>query len=290
MILSIITINKNNAEGLEKTIKSVLNQTFVDYQYIIIDGASSDNSIEIIKKYQDRISYWISEPDKGIYNAMNKGILKAIGDYCLFLNSGDFLFNSRALENVFSVTSFDFKDIISCNMIINKYNFLRLKVNSPDKVSVSFLLRNSLFHPSTFIKTALFKDEMYNENNKIVSDWEFFFSKLVLENRTYLHVNLTLSVFDASGISNRMAQLSFNERKTILLKYFPSKFIEECFSKRINYLLLFSNVSLAKISYCLLVLSYKIIVFLDRYVFKNVYKIVSFIKLNYLGLGDGKRL
>ena len=87
MKLSIITVNRNNKDGLEKTIRSVIRQTSHDYEYIIIDGASTDGSPEIIRNYEENITYWISEPDTGIYNAMNKGIRKAQGDYCLFLNS-----------------------------------------------------------------------------------------------------------------------------------------------------------------------------------------------------------
>ncbi len=89
MKLSIITINKNNAYGLRKTIQSVINQTYSNIEYIIIDGASTDGSIDVIKKFEDKIDWWASEPDTGIYNAMNKGIKIATGDYCQFLNSGD---------------------------------------------------------------------------------------------------------------------------------------------------------------------------------------------------------
>src|SRR5215213_3812369 len=95
---SIISINLNNAEGLQKTFDSVFNQTFTDFEYIIIDGGSSDGSEEIIKENADKFSYWVSEKDDGIYDAMNKGIAKATGDYLLFLNSGDHLLDSSILQ------------------------------------------------------------------------------------------------------------------------------------------------------------------------------------------------
>ncbi|MDR2910496.1 MAG: glycosyltransferase [Bacteroidales bacterium] len=95
MKLSIITINLNNVAGLQKTIESVVKQTFTDYEYIVIDGGSTDGSADIIKQHANKITYWVSEPDKGIYNAMNKGIRVAKGEYCLFLNSGDWLINSN---------------------------------------------------------------------------------------------------------------------------------------------------------------------------------------------------
>ena len=99
--LTIITINLNNSIGLRKTIESVISQTYNDFEYLIIDGGSIDGSVDVIKEYADRISYWFSEPDKGIYNAMNKGILKAKGQYLQFLNSGDYLVNKNVIENVF---------------------------------------------------------------------------------------------------------------------------------------------------------------------------------------------
>ena len=101
MKYSIITINYNNKDGLEKTILSVINQTCQDFEYIIIDGGSTDGSVDVIKKYADRIDYWVSEPDKGIYNAMNKGIIKAKGEYLNFMNSGDCFYDNEVLSNVY---------------------------------------------------------------------------------------------------------------------------------------------------------------------------------------------
>ena len=86
---------------MSKTINSVLNQTFDDFEFIVIDGGSNDGGIDVIKQYKDKIDYWVSEPDKGVYNAMNKGIAKAVGDYLLFLNSGDYLCSNTILKEVF---------------------------------------------------------------------------------------------------------------------------------------------------------------------------------------------
>ena len=97
--LSIVTINLNNKIGLEKTIVSVINQKYRNFEFIIIDGNSTDGSVDIIQKYQDKITYWISENDSGIYNAMNKGIANSKGEYILFLNSGDYLFNDSTIDD-----------------------------------------------------------------------------------------------------------------------------------------------------------------------------------------------
>src|SRR5690606_22317295 len=96
--LSIVTINLNNLVGLQKTMQSVFNQTFTDYEYIVIDGGSTDGSKEYIEKHTNKLVYWVSEKDGGVYEAMNKGIIKATGEYCNFLNSGDYFWNNSVLE------------------------------------------------------------------------------------------------------------------------------------------------------------------------------------------------
>ena len=100
--LSVITINYNNKNGLIKTINSVINQTYKDFEFIIIDGGSTDGSLEVIQEYSGQINYWVSEPDNGIYHAMNKGIVMAKGEYCNFMNSGDCFFDEQVLKNAFS--------------------------------------------------------------------------------------------------------------------------------------------------------------------------------------------
>ena len=110
MKYSIITINYNNCDGLEKTIQSVINQSYQNFEFIIIDGGSTDSSVEVIKKYSNKIDYWISEPDKGIYHAMNKGIIQAHGEYLNFMNSGDLFYDNDVLKDI--SIKIDLKDII----------------------------------------------------------------------------------------------------------------------------------------------------------------------------------
>ena len=100
--LSIITVNLNNLEGLKKTYESVVCQTFTDYEWLVIDGGSTDGSREFIEQHQDKFAYWCSESDKGIYNAMNKGIVRAKGEYLNFMNSGDYFVSDKTLAKVFS--------------------------------------------------------------------------------------------------------------------------------------------------------------------------------------------
>lgn len=203
MKISIITINWNNATGLEKTIKSVVEQTYKNIEYIVIDGASTDNSVEIIKKYETSLSYWVSEPDNGIYNAMNKGTQKATGDYCLFLNSGDKLIEPNIIKTITDKYQFT-KDIISCDLLSCRDNIINYK-SAPENnyISLDFVTTNPIPHPSTFIRTNLIKKYPYDETLKIAGDFVFFFDMLVIKRTTYQHINKALSIFYKDGISSK---------------------------------------------------------------------------------------
>jgi len=220
--LSIITVNLNNTEGLRKTIESVVYQTFTDFEYIIIDGGSTDESVEIIKQYADKITYWVSESDKGIYNAMNKGILQAKGEYCLFLNSGDYLVDENVLENMFSL---DFKEDIVYGNRINIYeNATRKEVKFPDKLKFSFFFKGALPHQATFFKKYLF-DEIggYAENYKYASDWLFYMLAFIKYKSSYRYIGKNIVYFDCTGISSDVNNRNemFAEREYILKKEFP---------------------------------------------------------------------
>ena len=219
--LSIITINKENAAGLEKTIKSVISQKFTDYSYIVIDGDSKDGSEEIIRKYQDRINFWVSEPDNGIYNAMNKGIAKAKGDYCLFLNSGDYLVDENALSNLFS---FNFtEDIVYANQKRVGKNGSYV-ITYPEKLTFFHFYAEYLGHNSTLIKRKLFADiGYYNEMKRVVSDWEFLILAICKYNCSFKKLPVVFSVQHDGGISNNplFREQVQKERYSVLQKHFP---------------------------------------------------------------------
>ncbi len=231
MKLSIITINRNNAEGLRKTIESVVSQTFTDFEYIIIDGASTDESVNIIKEYADRITYWVSEPDTGIYNAMNKGILKASGEYLLFLNSGDCLFNKQVLFEVFD-KPFN-EDFVYGDEII-EINSRQIKSTYPNKLDFGYLRRGGLPHQSTFIRREMFDNELYNENYKVISDWEFVVENIIFRNKTYLKKNITVTVFDGNGVS-ASADLKSREKRLVLSKKFNDNILKDFNNSDILY-------------------------------------------------------
>lgn len=217
--LSIITINLNNAEGLKKTIESITNQSFTDYEYIIIDGGSTDGSLEIIEQHSHNINYWVSELDKGIYPAMNKGIVKAQGKYCLFLNSGDALYKSDILLNVFKNSPRE--DILYGNIIFEGDTDALF---FSDVISFDTFLGASIGHNASFIKRTLFdKFGLYNENNKIVSDWEFFIDVLIKHKCSYRHLDEIITVNQRGGIStnSKYHAIQMKERIEVIKRVLP---------------------------------------------------------------------
>ena len=232
MFLSILTINRNNAEGLKKTLESVASQTCRDFEHIIIDGASTDNSVDVIKEYVassagKNVSYWVSEPDSGIYNAMNKGIKKAEGDYCLFLNSGDWLFNENIVENEKKENHNE--DVIYYDPVIVLKN-RTLKTHLPDKLSFSFFITgHTLNHQNELIKTSLQKLNPYNENLKIFADNEFNIKSIIINKVTAKHCKNTLAYYDANcGISSTDIKRVKEEQNQVLFQYFDKEIIDIC--------------------------------------------------------------
>lgn len=221
-LLSIITVNLNNKEGLKKTVSSVLEQTFTDFEYIIIDGGSTDGSREEIELYSDCLNFWTSEPDVGIYSAMNKGIVKAKGKYLLFLNSGDHFYNKHVLKR--NASKLEAYDLIYFNLEVIEKDEANVKY-FPEELRFSYFLTDSLPHPATFIKRVLFIDNgYYDENLKIVSDWKFFAECICLSNCSYLRVNSVLSTHYLDGISAEEGNLPLirDERRKVLKNSFGS--------------------------------------------------------------------
>lgn len=271
MKLSIITINYNNAEGLRKTLASVASQTFRDFEHVIVDGGSTDESVDIIREYTSANGAqgggcqtgqksqtgrtkecpqirWISEKDTGIYNAMNKGIEIALGkrivnsfnrselvedknkgirtantEYLLFLNSGDYLVNENVVRNVMNENIQE--DIVYGKQMIDKDGtIMPMRFYSPEEMSFCAFLKSTLPHQCTFIRAALFdKIGMYNEQNKIVSDWEWNLQALFRWNVSLREIEVPISVYDTDGISSnhKMHELQQQERLTAAMRHFP---------------------------------------------------------------------
>lgn len=233
--LSIITINKNNSSGLQRTIESVISQTSSDYEFIIIDGASDDKSVDVITQYSAALAYWISEPDCGVYSAMNKGIRVARGEYCLFLNSGDYLADEETLTSFFDLNADE--DIIYGNLSLNGNIY-----KYPEELSLYNLRWGVLPHQASFIRRELFNQYgFYSEKYKIASDWEFWMKAIIIHNCSYKHIDLLVTVQEPLGLS---AKLDYEEGKEILLSLFPERIISDY--DRFQELDFYSSIDLFK--------------------------------------------
>lgn len=208
--VSIITVNLNNAGGLKQTLNSVVNQNFSNYEYIIIDGASTDKSSDIINESLDHITIYICEPDTGIYEAMNKGIKKAKGEYCLFLNSGDWLINDNVLTNCFSKNQVADILIGGCN--VSREGTIIHTYKSTSEISLLSFYKTTIPHQSTFIKRELFKKlGLYNELYKIHADYEFWIRSIIQHNCSVNVIDVIVSDYNIDGISSKVTNNSLSE-------------------------------------------------------------------------------
>lgn len=226
MKLSIITVNLNNHDGLQRTINSVVSQTFRDFEWIVVDGGSTDGSKKLIERYSSHIAYWVSEPDAGIYNAMNKGIRVAHGDYLLFLNSGDWLCNSEVLSNVFQKEHT--AEIIYGYMVRGSLNGEPCHAAMMKPVLYWYdFIGNSLPHQASFIARKAFdKYGLYDESYKIAADTKFFIIAIVWNKASYEFVPMKIAVFEGGGISTN--KLMREERDIRLSKeMFPEMMLDD---------------------------------------------------------------
>ena len=224
MKYSVITINFNNVEGLRKTIKSVVGQTFNDYEYIVIDGGSTDDSVSVIKENSDRINYWVSEPDGGIYNAMNKGVAHAHGDYCIFMNSGDCFYNQTVLEQVNAVNPIE-NIVVGKVAIDNQDNIISPPPQG--ELTMYHLYSGSIPHQGSFIKTELLRKCPYDESLKISSDWKFFIQVLILDNCSIRFLDIFVSRYDMGGLSTKNPKLMRQEKEAVMATMFPPRVLAD---------------------------------------------------------------
>lgn len=225
MKISVITINYNDAAGLAQTIQSVIIQTFRDFEYIIIDGGSTDKSLGIIKDYKEHIQYWKSEKDTGIYNAMNKGLAVAKGEYVLFLNSGDYLYDENTLD-AFS-KHLDGTDIVYGN-VMKVFSDGRKEVQRYDTpISFSAFLERShhLCHQAVIMSRMAINKAGggFDENYRIVSDWKLFAVAIFKNGATAKYVDVIITGFDMQGVSQSLQSLSIinEEHRRVLKTDFP---------------------------------------------------------------------
>lgn len=221
MKFSIITINYNESEGLGNTIASVEAQTCHDYEYIIIDGGSTDESVDVIKQHTAVIDYWVSEKDNGIYNAMNKGIVAARGDYCIFMNSGDVFYNAEVLEHV---SKAGIRADVVCGDICFGHNNI---CPNPSRVTMKTFYKHTLYHQASFICTALLKAHPYDEALRSAADWKWFLHTLIFHNATYAHIPVTIARFEGGGFSEKQHTVGQKEVDDELHRCLPVRVLED---------------------------------------------------------------
>ena len=220
MKLSIITVNYNDAEGLERTIMSVISQTFKDYEFIIIDGGSMDASVDIIKKYEDNIDYWVSERDGGIYSGMNKGLRQAKGEYVNFMNGGDCYHSSDVLDKIFALNS-------DADIITGTHSENGLRNVGNGGVTMLDLYKWAIDHQASFIRRELALLHPYDEKYRIVSDWKFFLEAIILDNCSFYYTDTIVVDVDMMGISNTNFELDKQEREEVLKELFPERVLKD---------------------------------------------------------------
>lgn len=233
MRLSIVTINRNNALGLEKTMQSVAAQTFKEFEYIVIDGASTDGSVEVVKKLQCEFAHlkWVSEPDSGIYNAMNKGIRMAIGDYIQILNSADCLASDDVTEKMLSALeesgqpSIFYGNMVKC--LPDEHRIVD-KGFAGQEITMMGMYTGTLNHDSAYISRDLFdKYGYYDESLKIVSDWKWYLQAIVFGGEKPKYVDMDVTLFDMTGISETNKELDQIERKQVLEQLLPEAVLKD---------------------------------------------------------------
>lgn len=216
--ISIITVVFNDREGLKKTIESVISQTYKNIEYIIVDGGSEDGTVDVIKQNEEYISKWVSEPDEGIYDAMNKGIKMATGDWLNFLNAADIFISNTIVEEMVNV--FDSSSIVYGNMIRTngKKSYVTKGVCGNNIDAVDFM-HKSVSHQAAFIRKEVFnKYGLYSTRYRLASDAEFFYRVLILNNESYKYIDKSVVVFSLGGASTKQKMLYDNERKMFLIE------------------------------------------------------------------------
>lgn len=236
MRLSIITINYNNAEGLRKTLTSVASQTYRDIEHVIVDAASTDGSVAVIKEYAETSKHtviWSSEKDKGIYNGMNKGIRKASGDYVQILNSGDLLAAQDVTERMVAALPVG-TAILYGNMLKDYGNGKLMRDNcggTHSTESFMYFYRGTLNHDCAYIRRDLFdKYGLYNEEMKICSDWEWYVKAIALGGEKAVYTDIDVTIFDMNGVSEsggKNADLIKKERREYLEKVLPASVLKD---------------------------------------------------------------
>lgn len=208
-LVTIITICYQAKEYIQETIESVISQTYPLKEYIVVDGGSTDGTLDIIMRYRNHMACVISERDKGIYDAMNKGIHKAHGEWICFMNAGDKFFSEKAIENMFKAEGLDKVDILYGDVLLDYGDFFVLQKANPDPHQ---LWKGMIFsHQSVFIKTTLCQRLLFDIRFRIAADFDFFYRAFFVFHSSFAYRENIVSIVDVEGVSNKKQAASVLE-------------------------------------------------------------------------------
>lgn len=245
--LSIITINYNNLDGLKRTVESIVNQTWQEFEYIVIDGGSTDGSAAYIASQSENIDYWVSEPDKGIYNAMNKGITKANGEYLVFMNSGDSYLSPNTLQLCQTVFGNFKADVYYGQIKFDDKNVVRTVVY-PSKLSLPFMKNKAINHQACFFSRKLLLEfKGYNEQYVLAADYHYYL-KVYIAGKIFHPILFPIVKYDTLGISTLQMDEYRKEMDRIWQDTVPS-FLFEAEYKYENLKKLIENSRILKFAF-----------------------------------------
>ena len=218
--VSIITVCLNDRRGLEKTLTSSFAQKCSGgVEMIVIDGGSIDGCAELLREHAERLAFWCSEPDKGIFNAMNKGVAHASGEFCIFMNAGDTFASNDVLEKIFDGNA---AIVETADMVVGTAHCqrngetVRVEV-APKRLTFAFFagFRGYLNHQSTFTRREWLLKYPYDESLKIVGDWKFCLQALIFDDARYAAIDVPVGIFDLAGVDSRKPGREEAEREKV---------------------------------------------------------------------------
>lgn len=219
MKISVITVNYNNAGGLQLTMASVLSQVIdssYDLEYIIIDGGSNDASVELLSQYDSYIDFWVSEKDRGVYHAMNKGVLASTGSYLVFLNSGDYFSRKNILVECVTNIGLDNNVDIYYGDTFIEYNQAKKRHTHPANLDLSFLRKDTINHQASLIRRELFDEfGLYPEKYKLAADYWLYLVSF-LKGKKYRYIDSALVFYDTNGISASNGFSAYTEERNLI--------------------------------------------------------------------------